>query len=250
MNLIGVIVLFLIIPLRHVVFNRSGHWTAIIIIALALLAFITGLIYERKSVWCSGLCPVHPVEQLYGSGPAFSPPNTQCKECVKCSIPCPESTKNTTVLASKHRWSQTVIEYILVGAFPGYVWGWFHLPDYTGASGWNNLQYVYGIPLLSATISVCLYIILKQIVSRNRRKFLVNLFAAAAVSCYYWFRLPQLMGFDSGNTNGELINLSSSLPAWSPIVMNIFTTTFFIWWMTIRKKAKKSWTIRPAYAQP
>jgi hypothetical protein len=249
LNLIGVIVLLLVIPLRHVIFNRSGEGTALLIVSISLIAFAIGMVYERKSGWCSGVCPVHGVERLYGSGVAFSLPNTQCKECVKCSVPCPDSTPNATVQTSPGGWAQKGVEYILVGAFPGYIWGWFHIPDYTGTSGWNHLLFVYGIPVLSAIISLDVYLILKQFVFHEGRKLLVSLFAAAAVSCYYWFRLPQLLGFNVINTNGTLIDLSNVLPVWTPIVLNIITTTFFIWWMVIRDKSKRAWSIRPAYAK-
>ena len=248
-NLVGVIALLLIIPLRHVIFNRSGVDTALLIITVSLIAFTIGLVYERKSGWCSGVCPVHGVERLYGSGVAFSIPNTQCKECVKCSVPCPDSTPNGTVQTSPKGWSQKGVEYLLVGAFPGYVWGWFHIPDYTGSLGWNHLLFIYGIPILSAIISLDSYLILKQFVSHEGRKVLVSLFAAAAVSCYYWFRLPQLLGFNVYNTNGTLIDLTNSLPLWTPVVLNIITTTFFIWWMVIRKKIKRPWSVRPAYSK-
>lgn len=248
-NLIGVIALLLIIPLRHVIFNRSGVDTALLIITISLIAFTRGLIYERKSGWCSGMCPAHGVEILYGSGVAFSLPNTQCKECVKCSVPCPDSTPNGTVQTSQKGWSQKVVEYLLVGAFPGYVWGWFHIPDYTGTSGWNNLLFIYGIPILSAIISLDIYLVLKQFVSHEGRKLLVSLFAAAAVSCYYWFRLPQLLGFNVHNTNSTLVDLTNTLPTWTPIVLNIITTTFFVWWMVIRNKFKRAWSVRPTYAR-
>lgn len=248
LNVMGVIALLMIIPLRHVIFNRNGESTALLLISVASIAFIRGLFYERKSGWCSGLCPIHPVERLYGSGVAFSLPNAHCNECVKCSVPCPDSTPNATVLTSKNVWSQKAVEYIVVGAFPGFVWGWFQIPDYRAAYGWNHLLFIYGTPLLAAIITLVIYAVVKQLLAHKQRKVLVNLFAAGAVSCYYWFRLPQLIGFRVHYTNSTLIDLSNSLPGWTPIILNIFTTTFFIWWMVIRHKIKRSWTIRPAYA--
>jgi len=65
-NLIAVIVLFIIVPLRHAIFDSNGLATAILILSLGLIAVVLGLRYEWKSAWCSGLCPVHPVEKLYG----------------------------------------------------------------------------------------------------------------------------------------------------------------------------------------
>lgn len=247
LNMIGLIALLLIIPLRHVLFNTNGQATALLIISLGVIAVITGFIYERKSAWCSGFCPVHPVEKLYGSGVAFSLPNAHCNECVKCTVPCPDSTGNMTPLATPESTTSKAAEILLAGVFPGYIWGWFQLPDYTGPAAWENLPIVYGYPLLGGMVTLLLYLVLKKRF-RNNKKAIINLFAAAAVSCYYWFRLPQLFGFSSMHTNGVLIDLTGYLPVWSMSVLNLATTAFFLWWMVIRNKAIRSWSIRPAYA--
>jgi hypothetical protein len=250
LNLAGVVLLFLIIPLRHVLFNTSGQATAVIIIALSVIAFASGFVFERKSGWCSGLCPVHPVERLYGSGVAFTLPNAHCNECVRCSIPCPDSTPNMLPIASEKLNASKVTELLLVGAFPGYIFGWFQVPDYGSAAGWQHLQLVYGYPLLGAVVTLSIYLLLNRVVKKAHRKMFVNLFAAAAVSCYYWFRLPMLFGFGSVNSNGMLADLSGTLPGWSMLVLTLATTSFFFWWMVVRTKAKRSWSVRPVYAAP
>lgn len=245
LNLLGVVALFLIIPLRHVLFNISGQATALFLISVSVIAFSSGFIFESKSAWCSGLCPVHPVEKFYGSGVAFSLPNAQCNTCVKCSVPCPDSTKNFTPAALKSTKSK-VAEILLVGAFPGYIWGWFHVPDYSATFALHNYYIVYAYPILGGIITLSLYILL---INRfqNNKKLILNLFAAAAVSCYYWYRLPQLFGFSSLPGNGILINLKGHLPTWSMHVLNLVTSAFFVWWMVIAHKKYRSWSIRPAY---
>jgi hypothetical protein len=248
LNLAGIVLLLLIIPLRHLLFNTNGQATAIIILALSVIALISGFIFERKSGWCSGLCPIHPVEKLYGSGVAFSLPNAHCNDCVKCSVPCPDSTPNLLPFIPSKSAAGKAIEILLVGAFPGYVWGWFQVPDYTPSFGWQQFATAYGYPLIGASISILLYLGIKEVVSKRNKKLVISLFAAAAVSCYYWFRLPMLFGFSSTESNGVLIDLTNSLPAWSMLILKLLTTSFFLWWMVIRKKKKMSWSIRPAYA--
>lgn len=247
-HLIAVISLLLIIPLRHVLFNNNGQATAVIILMLAVPALLMGFIYERKSGWCSGLCPVHPVEKLYGSRVAFSLPNAHCNECVKCSVPCPDSTPDNKPFLSDGSKLTKATELLLVGGFPGYVWGWFQVPDYTGSAGWQNLPAVYGYPLLGAAVTILLYVLLNWFFQGQNKRTIISLFAATAVSCYYWFRLPMLFGFGELQTNGTLIDLSNNLPYWSMSVLNIVTTGFFFWWMVIRKKSKLSWSVRPEYA--
>ena len=245
LNLFGVIGLLLIIPLRHVLFNINGQATALFIISFSVIAFSSGLIFESRSAWCSGLCPVHPVEKFYGSRAAFSLPNAQCNTCVKCSVPCPDSTKNLTPAALKSTKSK-VTEMLLVGAFPGYIWGWFHVPDYSAAFPLHHYYIVYAYPVSGGIITLSLYILFKSRF-HNNKKLIMNLFAASAVSCYYWFRLPQLFGFSSLETNGVLVNLTGYLPAWSMDILNIATTSFFVWWIVIANKKYRSWSIRPAY---
>jgi len=248
LNLVGIVLLLLIIPLRHLLFNTNGQATAIIILALSIIALTAGFIFERKSGWCSGLCPIHPVEKLYGSGVAFSLPNAHCNDCVKCSIPCPDSTPNISPVISTKSTAEKAIEILLVGGFPGYVWGWFQVPDYTASFGWQEFLTVYAYPLFGGWISILLYMTIKEVVSTRNKKLVIHLFAAAAVSCYYWFRLPMLFGFSSTESNGVLIDLTNSLPAWSMSILKLLTTCFFLWWMVIRKKKKISWSIRPKYA--
>lgn len=247
-NLAGVTALFLIIPLRHVLFNNNGQATAFIIILLGIAALITGFVYERKSAWCSGLCPIHGVEKLYGTGVAFTVPNAQCNECVKCSVPCPDSTPNVNPLTLKKSVKSKAIEYMIVGAFPGYIWGWFQVPDFQPGKGWKYLDIVYGYPVMGAIATLILYLFVIELSGHSKRKQIVNIFAAAAVSCYYWFRLPLLFGFKKVNFISTLVDLSNSLPYWSMTVLNLLTTAFFVWWIVIRKKTKRSWSIRPEYA--
>lgn len=49
MNLIAVVALFLIVPLRHAFFDLNGLNTALLIIALGLIAIMMGFLFEWKS---------------------------------------------------------------------------------------------------------------------------------------------------------------------------------------------------------
>jgi len=247
LNAIGVGALFLIIPLRHVIFNTNGQATAFLIIMVAIVAVASGFFLERKSAWCSGLCPVHPVEKLYGSGVAFTTPNLHCNTCVRCSEPCPDSIGHSGG-SGINSTEMTGSMNLLFGAFPGYVWGWFQAPDFMSINGWESMLVIYGYPVLGAIATSLIYFGMKRILRKEHEPVLMNLFAAAAVSCYYWFRLPQLIGFSALNTNGVLIDLSNSLPYWIPFVLNASSTSFFLWWMVIRKKPIRSWSKRPPFS--
>ncbi len=70
---------------------------------------------------------------------------------------------------------------------------------------------------------------------------------AAAVSIYYWYRLPALIGFGIIEGDGVLIDLSLTLPTWFPYLLQITSTLFFMWWIVFNKKEMTSWLIRPPY---
>lgn len=247
LNLVGIILLFIIIPLRHLLFNANGYATAAILLAIASIAIVSGILFERKSGWCSGLCPVHPVEKLYGSGVAFSSPNVHCSECVKCSVPCPDSTQNLTAFISYRIDSAKLIETLLIGGFPGFIWGWFHVPDYTASFGWFQLLIAYAYPITGAVSSILLYIGMNRLLSKRNKKIILNLFAAAAVSCYYWFRLPILFGFDKKETHGLLADFTNFFPTSCMTSLRVTIVVFFFWWMVLRTKKRLAWSFRPQY---
>ena len=127
-QLISVILLLLIVPLRHTIFDTNGPATALVIGLMALIAIYLSFRYDWKSAWCSGLCPVHPVEKLYGRKSLFELPNAHCKSCVSCVSKCPDSTKAINPINKKKK-NQKIGGTLIVGGFPGYIWGWFHVQD-------------------------------------------------------------------------------------------------------------------------
>ncbi len=245
LNLISVIALFLIVPLRHAIFDTNGLATAILILSLAAIAIIIGFLFEWKSGWCSGLCPVHPVEKLYGLNNKLSLPNAHCDNCFRCVTPCPDSTPGINPMSSKVTIYQRLTGFLMVGAFPGFVWGWFQVPDYSGITNIEQLITIYKMPLIGLLISSALFLILKRFL---KERTLIAIFSATAVSCYYWYRLPALVGFGIFPNDGMLIDLSDSIPKWSLTVTVVATTLFFFWWIVVRKQNKTSWVNRPPYA--
>ncbi len=245
LNLIAIIALFVIVPLRHTIFDTNGLATAILIISLGLIAIILGFFYEWKSTWCSGLCPVHPVEKLYGMNNKLALPNAHCNQCFRCVTPCPDSTPGINPNSAKKTNYHKISVFLMVAAFPGFIWGWFQVPDYNGITSIEQITSVYLLPLIGSFSTSILYLILSRFF---KTKFLVGLFSSAAVSCYYWFRLPALFGYGIFPGDGMLIDLTGVLPELSITVLTLFTTIFFFWWILLRKNSKISWAKRPAYA--
>ena len=249
LNFTSVMVLYVIVPLRHAFFNNNGPATAILLILTSCIAVIMGWMYEWKSAWCSGLCPVHPVEKLYGENVPITIPNSHCRECLNCVIPCPDSTPNIHPQAArKNKW-QRWSGILITGGLPGFVWGWFQVPDLTGFSSAGRLPGVYIMPMAGMTATLALYYILYTgLVRKEQLRKLSAFFAAAAVSCYYWYRIPALFGIGKFRGDGVLINLSGYLPSGSLLIITIATTLFFFYWLVWRKPQNTSWLKRPQFA--
>jgi len=248
LNLIAVIALYLIVPLRHAVFNSNGMATALLITVMAAIGVTAGLFYEWKSAWCSGLCPIHPVEKLYGSNVLSTIPNAHCGECRNCVIPCPDSTPNMKVTSNDKTFIHQLVGFLVAGGLPGFIWGWFHVPDEHNIVSLATFIGVYRLPLTGMAITLFAYAVALRIAGEENESTLSKIFAAAGVSCYYWFRIPALFGFGQYADDGLLIDLSKVIPWWSITIFTVLLILFFFYWMVIRKQNNQSWVIRPPYA--
>jgi len=247
LQLVAIIALYLIVPLRHFIFNTNGTATAIFLFATVVAGISIGFVYDWKSGWCNSLCPVHPVEKLYAQNTGFAVPNAHCDKCANCSVPCPDSTPNIHPSSSKKTVYNELSGLLTIGGLPGFIFGWFFVPDYTGTPTAFHLFGVYKLPMLGFCISCLLYFSLKRYFTKKNERVLISYFAAAGVSCYYWFRIPALLGFGRFSSDVVLLNLSNTLPHWSIQITVLCTTAFLFWWLVFRKPNHKSWLQRPAF---
>jgi hypothetical protein len=248
LNLVAVFALYVIVPLRHAVFNNNGVATGLMIVAMAVIGVTLGFFYEWKSAWCSGLCPVHPVEKLYGGNVLLSIPNANCDQCMNCVIPCPDSTPNLNPKISAKTIYHKISGLLIIGGLPGFIWGWFHVPDEAQIVSFPTFLNVYQLPLIGLAVTMVAYLILSNIVDAKYERKLIGIFAASGVSCYYWYRLPALIGFGKFADDGLLYSLKGVIPDWVPVILPFVTTAFFFYWLVIRKRNNRSWVVRPQFA--
>lgn len=123
---IAVLLLLVIVPLRHPLLDRYGVLTGIVLVAVAALALGLGFVFDLKSAWCSGLCPVYPVEMLYGSRPLVAVPNVQCRTCSNCVALA------VTLAAASHPWMSGAPGRV---ARPRWCW-WAAFPASCWAGTW------------------------------------------------------------------------------------------------------------------
>jgi hypothetical protein len=213
----------------------DGSLTAIMLLAAAVVAFVMGALFEMRSGWCTSLCPIHPVERLYGTTPAITFKNARCDLCEACSNPCPDSTPDLTSAVINAKKDRRFLGNFVVGSFPGFVWGWFQVPDYAPHEvGIQEFITVYAWPWGACILSYVVFKVWEYIFryKDKARAILHRVFGAAAISTYYWYRLP---------------GPASLLPDWFPLVSHIVTTPFFCWFMVVRSP-KVSWLRRPVMA--
>lgn len=249
LSVVSVILLYVIVPLRHPLFNTNAAATAILLFILLLAGLIMGFIYEWKSGWCSSVCPVHPVEKLYGNNVILSVPNAHCSSCMNCMIPCPDATPNISPLSAKKTLYHKVGGVLITGGLPGFIWGWFKVPDTSAVSSFSGIISVYKYPLAGLLITLLSYLLIRKLFKGVNQQFIIKCFAAAAISCYYWFRLPELFGFGEYPGDGLLVDLTSVVSSGLINIVRISVVLFFVWWMVLKSSKGRNWLIRPSFSK-
>ena len=249
LQLAGVLLLLVIVPLRHVSLDLDATATLVLLLAAGLSAAALGSVFEWKSAWCAGACPVHAVERLYGSSPVVQPQNAHCSSCVICSTPCPDATGGRLKTVPQRDPLRHRTAMLMAGAFPGFIWGWFQVPDYPSGEGWGHLASAFGLPLGAGLVTLLLFGFAHRALPLRRAPALVRVYAAAAVSCYYWYRLPALGGFGPHPGDGMLVDLTAALPAWAPAASRATTTALLAAWLLFGLGRGRAWQWRPAFEQ-
>jgi len=202
---IGMGLFLLIVPARKVLFNQDGPALALLVLALLAAAFIGGVIFKGKSGWCSSLCPLLPVQRLYGQTPFFVVRNSHCDPCVGCAKNCYDFNPSVAYLADLYDNDRyyTRARRFFAGAFPGLILAFYTVPDppAPAAAAAMYLQFA-----LFIFISSGLFFLLESLVKAGRNR-ITTLYGAAALNLYYWFNFPLL-----AERLGGLAGLSA--PAW------------------------------------
>lgn len=240
----AVLLLVLIVPLRHVILDHNGVVTGIVLLAVAALAAGLGMLVDWKSAWCSGLCPVHPVELLYGSRPLLTVDNSHCRTCTQCTNPCRDARDGIDPTTATHSRAGRVSGWLLAGSFPGFVWGWFQVPAQADMPLLPYLGVAYAWPLAAGAATLLLFALVHGI-APALRKAALPVWAAAAISAYYWFKLPVMLGLEGSHA---LVDVSAWLPSWSVWPARLLPVLFFAWLLVLRRGHPGHWASRPAKA--
>jgi hypothetical protein len=221
--LCGFILLVILIPLRHVYYTSIVEVS--VLITTGLIALLSGFIYKSKSGWCNGLCPLIHVEKLYGIKPLKSFNSIYCKPCTHCVSPCLDLIKNDPLSNLKKK---SILNRVLFGGFPGLIWGWFQVEDHSGLIDYKSILQSYQVPLTSMIATFVLFELFR-IILKNKTNFSLELFFSfSAISLYYWYRLPQVVG--------AIYPYSMEVQ-----ILRLIILGFFVWWYFIRANKQIAW---------
>jgi nitrite reductase (NADH) large subunit len=185
---IGAVLLLVLVPARRFMFNTDGQALALVIAAVAVLALVGGLLFDRKAGFCNAICPVLPVERLYGQAPLLNVRNAHCAACSVCTQrACLDLTRRKSIpqLLGNRRRSLTWLHHpygVFAAGFPGFVVGYSIVPD----GPLSSAASVYLTVLLAAAISYAASYAIFRVLKVNVSVALTVL-GALALGLYYWF---------------------------------------------------------------
>lgn len=187
----GLVLFHLIVPARHLGLNTDGPLLAGALLGIGALALGAGAVFASRSAFCNALCPVLPVERLYGQAPLVQLQRGRCEACTVCTpsgcIDLADRKAMRQVLGSErhgHRWLTTPFG-IFATALPGFIIGYGMTPDL----GLGEATRVYGATLGGSVAST---LVMNALIRLGGLTPLRAVAACATLSglLYYWFAAP------------------------------------------------------------
>ncbi len=184
---------------RLAVFNDNGTATAVLLGVVVLSAFAGGILFKGKSGWCSSICPLLPLQRVYGQTPFVLSPNSHCQPCLACTRNCFDFQPQVAQQADLHdpdaRWSQP--RRLFASALPGFVLGFFTVLGEPSLS----TEEMYGRLALFVLGSVGGFFVLETVLGISSG-LVTALWGAVALHVFYWYSshtfgdaLSSLFGF-------------------------------------------------------
>lgn len=198
----GLGLFLLLVPARHLLFNQDGPALAGVVVGVAAMALLLGALFPVRSAWCNALCPVLPVELLYGQAPLLPVERGRCVSCTVCTPRgCLDLARGKTVrqvlgpVRRSHAWLASP-HGVFFAALPGFIVGY----NAVGDLGMNRAPVVYQVVLGWSLASLVLCAGLVTLFRVSSRVALPVL-AGLAGGVYYWFAGPAIaehLGLSSG----------------------------------------------------
>ncbi len=184
---VAIVLFFGITGARLALFNTNAKATGVLLGVTIVTAFTLGFMFKGKSGWCSSICPLLPLQRVYGQTPFVTVPNSHCNPCVACTKNCYDFNPRVAYQADLHDtdpgWSAP--RKVFVGALPGYVLGFFLL---IGNTDLSKPQIIERLALFFLA-SIGTFFVLDAILPLST-PMLAALYGAGAISLFYWYGSP------------------------------------------------------------
>ena len=181
---------------REPLFNDSGVATGALLGGSLLAALVGGTLFKGKSGWCSSLCPLLPVQRVYGQTPFATVPNSHCRPCVGCTHNCYDFNPRVAFLADLYEddrhWSG--LRKLFTGALPGVVFAYFLLPE---PSTIGTGEYYARFALVVGATAGSFFVL--ETLVRVTANTLTALFGAIAIVAFYYYAAPILVDTIAGS---------------------------------------------------
>lgn len=191
LSIAGLVLFHLMVPARRFLFNENGPVLAITVAAVGGLAVALGTLFRVRSAFCNALCPVLPVELLYGQAPLARMDRARCTSCTVCTprgcLDLAETKALPQLLGTARRTAGWLVtpHGAFFAALPGFIIGYNQLTD----GPLSTALTVYGTTLGWSLGSYLAFGILTVALRLDSARALV-LIAAVSGGMYYWFAGP------------------------------------------------------------
>jgi nitrite reductase (NADH) large subunit len=191
---VGMTAFILLVASRKPLLNTSGVATAVLVGGSLVGALMGGIVFKGKSGWCSSLCPLLPVQRIYGQTPFATVPNSHCQPCVGCTKNCYDFNPRVAYLADLYEDDKHYTGYrkFFVGCFPGLVLCYFTLPEHISAAS------DYGRFAVFVAASAGSFFLLEALLKVTVNK-ITAVYGAVAISLFYWYASKVLAGTLTGS---------------------------------------------------
>lgn len=222
--LISISLFLVLVSSRKVLFNYNGPALAILILVSLASAFVMGNFFKGKSGWCSSICPLLPVQRIYGQTPLVTVNHAHCEPCLGCTKNCYDLSPKNAYLADLYDDDKQFAGFrkAFAGLFPGFVLAFYLLPNPPAISIW---QMVAGF-VFAAGLSMASFFLLDRVLPISSNKITV-IYGALALNAYYWFNSVSL---------GSLFNANPPLWFVWPLRIVVFGLTLFWIYRTWQKE--------------
>jgi NADPH-dependent 2,4-dienoyl-CoA reductase/sulfur reductase-like enzyme/ferredoxin len=216
----GIAAFFALVSARKFLFNGDGLASAILIFAALGVAFLGGVVFMGKSGWCSSVCPMLPVQRLYGQTPFVTVPNAHCRPCVGCTKNCYDFNPKVAYLADQYDDDRRYVGHrrFFAAVFPGFVAAFYLVPD-PPAITVSRMYFEFAAYM---AVSLAAFTTLETF-AKVRANTLTGLFAAIAFNAYYWFSAETIVGAWS-----QLAGVSAA-PLWVWVIRGAVLAVTLVW---------------------